>query len=105
MTYERQVCRWPVVLDPENEEPTINPDAITYCDVADAAWQDHMNDPNELYCYRDRLDKHGHQITPFYGPTGIGDEQTPGPEETPECLAARATAELVTSVEWPEEDE
>lgn len=95
MTYQREILIWPVGKETQ---------ALAYCDVADAAYAEYTGIPSDVFCHRDRFDRHGQQVTAFYGPTGHGTEENPGPAEPPQCFAARSDAVLATTVDWPSEE-
>lgn len=91
----REILVWPTSKDTA---------ALNYCDVADAAFGAHTQDPdNQIFCYRNRRDRHGQMVTPYMGPTGGEWDGSPLPEP-PQCLAARADAVLSSNPEWPEDD-
>ncbi len=88
MTYQRELLIWPVSKEAE---------CFNYCDVADAAYADYVDDPEGVFCQRQFYDRHGQHFTAYYGPTGWGSAEDPGPPEPPECLAARGDAVLATT--------
>lgn len=91
----REVLLWPVGKEAA---------ALNYADHADAAYAALTGNPTDVWCYRDRFDIHGQQVMPFFGPTG-GEWNGVGLVEPADCLAARADAVLVSSVDWPDEEE
>lgn len=98
----RQVLVWPARFD-VNEARISNPDALAYADEADAAYATLTGNPADVWCRRDLFDIHDQQVTAFFGPSGGEWNGQPIPEPS-ECLAARANAVLVTTVDWPEEE-
>jgi len=88
---DREVLIWPVGKEAA---------ALAYCDVADAAFATLTDNPEAIFCYRDRFDIHDQQVTPYFGPTGL-EYNGAGPDEPAECLVARADAVLASSVDWP----
>jgi len=95
MSYEREVLVWPV---------SKGADADAYLDLADAAYAALTGVPGDAFYPRNKFDRHGQRVTGYFGPTGIGTAEDPGPAETPALLAARANAVLATFVDWPVED-
>lgn len=87
MTYERDILIWPIGKVAEKE---------VYADAADAAYAAYTGVPGDIFVNRNKLDRHGQHVTAYFGPTGLGSAEDPGPAEPPECLAARADAVLAT---------
>ena len=94
MAYQREVLVW--YLGKETE-------AMAYLDLADAAYQADYN-TTDIFYHRNFRDRYGRVVTGYYGPTGLGNESNPGPDEPPALLAARGSHAVLTNVvEWEEE--
>lgn len=91
----REVLIWPVGKETEG---------LAYADVADAAYAVLTGNPEDVWCHRDRFDRHDQLVTAFFGPTGGEWNNAPIPEP-PECLAARGDAVLASTVDWPDPEE
>ena len=100
MPYQREVLVWYLSGAPF----TIPAAAATYCNLTDAAYQAHYS-TTDLFDPRNKFDRYGRFVTGYFGPTGLGDEENPGPAEPADCLAARGSAAVLTNVvEWPPDD-
>lgn len=90
----RQVLVWPV-----GKEAL----ALNYADMADNAYANLTGNPTDVWCHRNRFDRHGQQVTAYFGPTGGEYNGEVIPEPT-NCLQARGDAVLASSVDWPDDD-
>ena len=86
--YERNYLVWYLGKDAEMN---------AYADLADAAYQAAFN-TTDVFCHRDMRDRFGRLVTAYFGPTGLGTEENPGPPEPADCFAARGSHAVLTNV-------